>query len=119
MAGPIAKKTSDFVGRRSLFREDAIRQDRLQLVGLLSQGPLLAVGSHVLTPGGAVPGPSDGHVTSSVFSPALGRPIALALVRRGRARHGEIVDIYDMGKRSKAEIVDTVFIDKTGEKLNV
>ena len=118
MAGPMAKKASDFVGRRSLLREDAMRADRLQLVGLLSDGPLLAVGAQVLAPGGAVPGRSDGHVTSSVFSPTLDRPIALGLVRAGRSRVGESVEIYDVGRRSRATIVEPVFVDKTGERLN-
>ncbi len=118
MAGPIAKKASDFVGRRSLLRDDAAREDRLQLVGLLSDGPMLTVGSQVLAPGGTVPGPSDGHVTSAVFSPTLGRPIAMGLVRRGRSRKGEVVELYDMGTRLKATIVDPVFVDKAGEKLN-
>ena len=118
MAGPIAKKVSDFIGRRSLLRDDAIREDRLQLVGLLSDGPMLAVGSQVLAAGGRVPGPSDGHVTSAVFSPTLGRPVALGLVRRGRSRQGEVVELYDMGRRLKATIADPVFIDKAGEKLS-
>jgi sarcosine oxidase subunit alpha len=117
MAGPIAKKSSDFVGRRSLLRASATRQDRLQLVGLRSSS-VLAVGSQVLIAGGSVPGPSDGHVTSSVFSPTLGQPIALALVKGGRARQGEVIEIYNMGQRTKAEIVDTVFVDKVGEKLH-
>jgi sarcosine oxidase subunit alpha len=118
MAGPIAKKAADFVGRRSLMRDEALRTDRLQLVGLLSDGPLLAVGSQVLAPGGHVPGRSDGHVTSSVFSPSLGRPIALGLVRAGRSRLGESVELYDMGRRLRATIVEPVFVDKAGEKLN-
>ena len=117
MAGPIAKKTSDFIGRRSLLRAEAMRDDRLQLVGLLSECGKLPVGAQVLAAGGAVPGPIDGHVTSSVDSPALGRPIALALVRRGRERIGETIALYDMGKRLTAVIVDPVFVDRAGEKL--
>ena len=118
MAGPIAGKASDFVGRRSLLRADATRQDRLQFVGLVSEGAQLPAGAHVLAPGGAVPGPTDGHVTSSAMSPNLGRPIALGLVRRGRERIGESVEVYDMGQRLRATIVEPVFIDKAGERLN-
>ncbi len=116
MAGGIAKKTSDFIGRRSLLQPDAQRPDRPQLVGLLSEGAKLPVGAHILR-AGRVPGPIDGHVTSSVHSPALDRPIALGLVHGGRARIGETVDLYDLGARYRAAIVDPVFFDKTGERL--
>jgi sarcosine oxidase subunit alpha len=117
MAGPIAKKASDFIGRRSLLRSEAIRPDRLQLVGLASEDSRLPVGAHVLRDD-AVPGPIDGHVTSSVDSPTLGHPVALALVRSGRVRLGETVMLYDMGRRYRATIVDPVFYDKAGERLN-
>jgi glycine cleavage system aminomethyltransferase T len=40
------------------------------------------------------------------------------LVKGGRARQGEVIEIYNMGQRTKAEIVDTVFVDKVGEKLH-
>ncbi len=117
MAGAIAGKASDFIGRRSLLRSEALRTDRLQLVGLASDSRKLPVGAHVLGPDRASPGPSDGHVTSSVDSPTLGRPVALAMVRRGRSRFGETVHLYDMGERMTATIVDPVFVDKAGERL--
>lgn len=116
MAGPIAKKVSDFIGRRSLLRADALREDRWQLVGLQSQQKMLPVGSHVLRDG-AVPGPIDGHVTSSYHSPTLGVPVALAMVRAGRSRIGEKIELYDMGIRYRATIVSPVFIDKEGDRL--
>jgi sarcosine oxidase subunit alpha len=116
MAGPIAKKASDFIGRRSLLRADALRPDRLQLVGVQSDDALLPVGAHILR-GGEVPGPIDGYVTSSHHSPTLGRPVALGLVRSGRSRIGEHVTLYDMGTRHGATIVDPVFYDKTGDRL--
>lgn len=116
MDGPVAKKASDFIGRRSLLRPDALRADRLQLVGLASDGVLLPVGAHVLRDG-AVPGPIDGHVTSSYRSPTLGRPVALGLVRAGRSRIGERITLYDMGARHEATIVDPVFYDQAGDRL--
>ncbi|AXB78819.1 2Fe-2S iron-sulfur cluster-binding protein [Novosphingobium sp. P6W] len=116
MAGPIAKKVSDFIGRRSLLRADALRKDRWQLVGLRTLGKALPVGAHVLRQG-AVPGPIDGHVTSSYYSPTLRQPVALAMVSAGRARIGETIDLYDMGMRHRAIIVEPVFIDKEGDRL--
>ena len=116
MAGSIARKASDFIGRRSLLRADAVRGDRLQLVGLRSEGGVLPVGAHVLRDD-AVPGPIDGYVTSSHNSPTLGFPVALGLVRAGRTRVGERITLYDMGARHGATIVDPVFVDKAGERL--
>lgn len=116
MAGPIAKKASDFIGRRSLLREQARREDRLQLVGLQSDRGVLPIGAHVLRDD-AVPGPIDGYVTSSFLSPTLRAPVALGMVRAGRSRLGERITLYDMGARHRATIVDPVFIDKSGEKL--
>ncbi|WP_126177122.1 2Fe-2S iron-sulfur cluster-binding protein [Tsuneonella rigui] len=116
MAGPIARKASDFIGRRSLLRQEALREDRLQLVGLQSHKGVLPVGAQVLRDR-SVPGPSDGFVTSSYHSPTLDGPVALGLVRAGRSRIGERVKLYDMGEHHSAEIVDTVFFDKAGERL--
>lgn len=116
MAGGVARKTSDFIGRRSLRRPDALRPDRLQLVGLAS-ATLLPVGAHILATGAAVPGESDGHVTSSAWSPTLGAPVALALLRRGRDRIGETVTLYDMGTRARATVIAPGVHDRRGERL--
>jgi sarcosine oxidase, subunit alpha len=91
--GGMVKKTGDFIGRRSLFRTDTAREDRKQLVGLLTEDPstVLMEGAQVIgaeaesTP----PVPMLGHVTSSYFSPNLERSIAMALVKSGRSRMGE------------------------------
>ena len=65
------------------------RSDRRQFVGLESlDGRLLPVGGHVLKPGEAAPARSQGWVTSSVRSPTLGRPHALAMIEAAeRAGH--------------------------------
>jgi sarcosine oxidase, subunit alpha len=117
MAGAIARKASDFIGRRSLSRLEAVRSDRLQLVGLQSHSDVLPTGAHILRCG-AVPGPIDGYVTSSYRSPNLGRPVALGMVRSGRSRIGEQVTLYDMGARLHATIVEPMFIDRAGDRLN-
>ena len=83
----------EFIGRRSLFREDMKRADRKQLVGLHTQDPeiVLTEGAHVIATAAepAPPVPMLGHVTSSYFSPNLGRSIALALVAGGGDRMGD------------------------------
>ena len=83
----------EFVGRRSLFRQDMKRPDRKQLVGLLTRDPeiVLPEGAHVIATATepVPPVPMLGHVTSSYFSPNLGRSIALALVAGGGDRMGD------------------------------
>jgi sarcosine oxidase subunit alpha len=86
----------DFIGRRSLLRSDLIRHDRKQLVGLLPVDPteVLPEGAQLVAADAnlsRVPVPMLGHVTSSYRSAALGRTIALGLVKDGRARIGGMV----------------------------
>jgi sarcosine oxidase subunit alpha len=60
-----------------------------------------------------------GHVTSSYYSPILGHPIALAMIKNGLNLLGEKVEIPLMnGKVIEATISDTVFYDKEGNKNN-
>ena len=90
--GRMLSRRKDFLGKRSLSRPDSVRPDRKQLVGLLTDDPdqVLPEGGHVVnTPGRQRPLPMRGHVTSSYFSPVLGRSIALAMVAGGRAALGE------------------------------
>ncbi|GAA1623428.1 2Fe-2S iron-sulfur cluster-binding protein [Actinoplanes couchii] len=88
----VSKKKADFLGLRSFARTDNMRTDRKQLVGLLPVGgELLPEGSHLLD-APELPEPpirALGHVTSSYHSAALGRTFALALIRNGRALHGQ------------------------------
>ncbi len=121
MEGMIAKH-KDFIGKRSLFREDCQRPDRKQLVGLLTTNPeiVLPEGGQITTDATVpLPVPMIGHVTSSYFSANLGRSIALALVKGGRERLGERVQVpLRDGRIIGAEITDTVFLDPEGERQN-
>jgi sarcosine oxidase subunit alpha len=112
-----AKRRTDFIGKRSLARPDNQRADRLQLVGVTdAEASVLVPGAHLrLT--GTVEG-SDGWVTSASHSPALGKTIALALLRGGRARHGEKVMVHDLDRRCEATIVSPTFLDPEGKRLN-
>jgi sarcosine oxidase subunit alpha len=113
-----AKKGCDFVGRRSTTTPEGLREDRRQLMGLevLDDAGALAAGAHIL-PTGKDQG-SDGWVTSAAMSPTLRRPLALALVRRGRSRLGETVRVWDLGSLRSAQIVDAGFYDPKGLRLN-
>ncbi len=117
----LVKKDRDFLGRRSLMRADAARADRHQLVGLLTDNP-----SEVLPEGAQLVGevmsrppmPMIGHVTSSYFSPNVGRSIALALIRSGRDRIGQKVRIPLEDRTIAATVANPSFFDPEGTRLH-
>ncbi len=112
----IVSRTKPFVGGRSLRRADTARTDRKQLVGLLPERRLPEGAQLVDDPGQPVPMTMLGHVTSSYDSAALGRPFALALLRRGRERHGETVHAPLPGGAVAAQVCDPVFVDAEGAR---
>jgi sarcosine oxidase subunit alpha len=57
-----------------------------------------------------------GHVTSSYFGARIGRGFALALVKDGRARHGEPVWAPLPGRIVAARICPPVFYDPDGKR---
>lgn len=117
----VAKKPDDFIGRRSTMCPDGLRLDRRQLVGLetLDGDVPLETGAHVLAPYARTPGATEGWVTSSVRSPTLNRPVALALIERGEARVGETVQVWNLHRARPARIADPRFYDSAGDRLNV
>jgi sarcosine oxidase, subunit alpha len=119
MGVPARRKPMIAIGRRGLDAPDMQREDRLQLVGLkTTDGCVLDVGSHVLAAGASrPPARSDGHVGSSVFSPALGAGVALALLRGGRARMGQTVSVWSGGRAVAAVVGPTCFFDPEGQRL--
>jgi heterotetrameric sarcosine oxidase alpha subunit/heterotetrameric sarcosine oxidase gamma subunit len=103
----VSGKKDDFIGRVMLGREGLQRGDREQLVGVRPVKPDNAVlaGAHLLEPGAAPTMANDqGHVTSACWSPNLGSHIALAMLKRGRERHGERLIAYDPLRGREAEI---------------
>jgi sarcosine oxidase subunit alpha len=112
----VRKDDSDFIGRRSLLRGDTARRGRKQLVGLLSDALLPEGAQLVEEDTGRIPMAMIGHITSSYRSPSLGRPIALAMVERGRDRHGQTVFAPLPGGTVAAEIVSPVFYDAEGSR---
>ncbi|MEM8796162.1 MAG: sarcosine oxidase subunit alpha [Pseudomonadota bacterium] len=116
----LGKNKPDFVGKRSLSRPDLVASGRKQLVGLLSEDPktVLEEGAQIVNdPTPAPPIPMIGHVTSSYWSAALDRSIALALVENGHERMGETIHIPMPGGVQKAVIANPVFYDPEGKRL--
>ncbi len=117
--GWAVKKDGDFIGRRSLFRADTIREDHRQLVGLLPADPnlVLVEGAHIIA-SAAEPKPPVkmlGHVTSSYFSPTLDRSFALALVEAGGKRMGEtLYATWEGGAPAPVVVTETDFLAEPG-----
>jgi len=120
LAGMPGKAKRDFVGRRSLSRPDMFSSERRQLVGVLTTDgrTLLEEGAHITTD--TVPRLARplGHVTSSYRSAACGRPIALAMVARGRSRRGHRLYATTPGGFTEVVIGPPVFYDPDGRRLH-
>ncbi len=118
MAWAVGKKKKDFVGKRSLSRPDIEATNRKQLVGLRMRKPSFVAeeGAQVLPAEGL--GAPLGHVTSSYWSAALNRSIALALIEGGHETMGAAVRVTTDGAPVAAEICETVFYDKEGARVN-
>ena len=117
----ISKKKYDFIGKRSLYRSDTSREDRKQLVGLLTDDPkeILEEGAQIVAETNKQPIEMLGHVTSSYFSPNLNKSIALAVVKNGKKLKGQKMLVPMKDKTINVTITDTVFLDKENKRLNV
>ena len=118
----IGKAKKDFVGKRSLSRPDMLRDDRKQLVGLLTVDPnvVLEEGAQITAVAKPALGSAAlGHVTSSYRSPTLGRPIALALVAAGRSLVGRALFAPMPGGAISVTVAAPVFYDQDGARLHV
>lgn len=119
----ISKKKADFLGKRGMERPAMTSPDRWLLVGLETlDGSVLLDGALAPLPGKTPNGQQDtqGRVTSTYFSPTLGKGIAMGLVHRGPQRMGEVLEFQgERGARVKARIVEACFYDKAGDKQNV
>ncbi|GAN81672.1 sarcosine oxidase subunit alpha family protein [Acidocella aminolytica] len=121
-AGMIGKAKPDFVGKRALARKAFAEQtNRKQLVGLLTDDPALVLdeGAHIVAdPAQPKPMTMLGHITSSYWSETLGRSVALALLRDGRARTGEQLYVPLATGNARVSVVAPVFYDPEGTRLN-
>ena len=116
-------KPFSWIGWRGMNREDCVKENRKQLVGLkpVNTSAVLPEGAQlVFDAKQAIPMSMVGHVTSSYYSTSMGYSFALALVKGGLKRMGEKVfaPLAD-GTLIEAEIVSSVFFDPKGEQQNV
>jgi sarcosine oxidase subunit alpha len=111
-----------FIGSAMMDRDGLVTSDRLQLVGLISlDNRPVNGGAHIVeeldeqNPHGSI-----GHITAVCYSPALGKYIALALVKDGKTRHGTRAFVSDpLRKRfGPVEIVSHHFYDAEGSRMH-
>jgi len=116
----VSKKKYDFIGKRSLYRSDTIREDRKQLVGLLTDNPneVLEEGAQIVSDINTSPVEMLGHVTSSYYSPNLKKSIALGVVKGGKNMMGQKLIIPMEKKNINVTVSDPVFLDKENKRLN-
>jgi sarcosine oxidase subunit alpha len=117
------QKPFSFIGKRGMNREDCVKTDRKQLVGLKTIQPkdVLPEGAQAVDdPNQAIPMTMLGHVTSSYYSACLERSIAMGFIKNGHNRMGETV-YYPLvgGKVIAAQICSPIFFDPKGERQNV
>ena len=97
-------------------------EDREQLVGLRPVGAVkeLTAGAHLFTAGDEPVRVNDqGYITSVGFSPTLGTTLGLGFLRKGQARHGEVLRMVDhlRGVEAQVEVVNPVFFDPEGGRV--
>jgi len=115
-------KKKPFIGSAMMDREGLIAPDRLELVGVIAlDNRALNGGGHIVEELDEVnPHDTIGHITACCYSPALGKYIALALVKGGKARHGTRAFVSDpLRKRfGPIEIVSNHFYDPDGSRMH-
>lgn len=121
MSWVVSRKKADFIGMRSLARDDARRPDRRHLVGLqpVDGSSRIVEGAQLVSHGadlGAFPVPMHGHVTSAYPHGHDGRPFALALLDEGRGRLGEVLDAVDALVPVAVRVIDPVSYDPEGAR---
>jgi len=114
-------KPFSYIGRRSFTIDALTDTDRLQLVGLLTKdaGVVIPEGAHIVDEQNS----SIGYVTSSYFSPILGRSIAMAQLKRGLSKLDETVNVKIVQEKQGLKeipcvVSSSVFYDPNGERVD-
>ncbi|WP_271894596.1 sarcosine oxidase subunit alpha family protein [Candidatus Phyllobacterium onerii] len=115
-------KKKPYIGSAMINREGLKDENRLSLVGLISlDNQSINGGSHIVTdPNPREPADSFGHVTAACYSPALGKYIALALVKHGTSMIGNRAFATDLlrDKHGAVEIVSHHMFDPEGSRMH-
>ena len=110
----------DFIGRRSLIRDQNVGGMRPKVVGLLPvDTSYQAPDGTPLTDGTTASGDVNvvGYVTQCVYSPTLKRSIAMAVLDDGLNKLGQVVTMHAIDGQMSAEITRPGFIDPKGKRM--
>ena len=116
-----ASTKKPFVGSVLRHRQALEELDRPTLVGLEIEGEEGTRPGSLLYAVDARPeGHGEGHVTSTTYSPALGKHIALALLTSGADRHGQDIKVVDFLTDTTwiARVVSPHFYDPESKRQN-
>ncbi len=122
--GGMASRKKHYIGRVLMEREALNEDTRLGLVGVVSRnGTPLRAGSHLVEGQNAEqPGRSLGHVSSTTYSPAIDKFVALALLEGGFEPNAdrELFAADPLrGGHDPVQIVHPCFFDKDGSRMHV
>ena len=120
--GRMVSQKKDSIGLVLSRREQMVRDDDYELVGLKPLDPAISLtaGAHFIAVGAASTVENDeGWVTSVAYSPHLKTYLGLGYIRRGSERHGDIVRAVDLLGNQDIEVRLTSphFYDAKGTKL--
>lgn len=123
LSGMTSRK-KHYVGRPLMEREALNEANRPGLVGVVSSnGTPLRAGSHLVQGRQAEhPGRSLGHISSTTYSPAIDKFIALALLEGGlEGNEGRSLFAADplRGGHDPVQVVAPCFFDKEGGRMHV
>ncbi|OWK25317.1 hypothetical protein AJ87_11735 [Rhizobium yanglingense] len=116
-----ASTKKPFIGSVLRKRPGVEDAKRPSLVGLEIIGDTGAkAGALLFSLNGPAKGHGEGWVSSTTYSPALKKNIALALLARGPARIGETIQVVDfVGSQTlQAKVVSHHFFDPEGHRQN-
>jgi methylglutamate dehydrogenase subunit C len=122
--GKMMSTKKDYIGRMMAQREGLVDPSRQCVVGIrpVDKADKIRSGSHLLKKGDTPSMANDqGYISSVAWSPMLNMWLGLALLSNGRARHGEVVQVFD-GLRNVhmlAEICDPMHFDLANARLHV
>jgi len=121
--GKMMSAKKDYIGRMMAQREGLLDQNRQCVVGIrpVNAADRIRAGSHILKLDDKPSMANDqGYLSSVAWSPMLNMWIALALVVNGRARHGEVVRVWDglRGTETLGEICDPMHFDRENKRLH-
>ena len=121
--GKMMSTKKDYIGRMMAGREGLTDPNRQCVTGIrpVNAADRIRSGTHILKQSDKPSMAADqGYVTSVAWSPMLNMWIGLALVANGRARHGEVVQVWDglRGHMVMGEICAPVHFDKENLRLH-